>query len=129
MAKYIVRGQHVAAEKVTASKTMRKAMTPAEAALWSYLRDRQVGGAKFRRQQVIAGFIADFYCHECGLVIEADGPTHEAQHDAERDAVFAGKGIATLRFTNKEILHDRAIVLTRIGEYLEVSGSPPSNRP
>ena len=119
MPKYIVRGQRVTAEKVVVSKAMRKEMTPAEAKLWACLRDRQVGGAKFRRQQVITGFIADFYCHECALVIEVDGPIHEVQHDAERDAVFMGKGITTLRFTNDEVLQDIAAVLTRIGRFLD----------
>jgi very-short-patch-repair endonuclease len=30
--------------------------------LWQYLRNRQVDGAKFRRQQPVAGRIADFLC-------------------------------------------------------------------
>ncbi len=125
----IVVGQRVSEEKVDASRTMRKAMTPAEALLWSRLRNRQVSGAKFRRQQIIAGFIADFYCHEHALVIEVDGPTHEAQHDAERDAVFAGKGITTLRFTNAAILQHTETVLQRIRQSLAESGSHISKLP
>lgn len=128
MPKYIVRGQRVTEAKVVASKAMRTEMTPAEARLWSHLRDRQVGGAKFRRQQVIAGFIADFYCHEHALVIEADGLTHEAQHDAERDAILRDKGFVTLRFTNAEILHDTKTVLARIHKFLETPASPTTDK-
>ena len=60
----IVNGQRVSEPKVIVSRAMRHEMTQAEAALWSRLRNRQVGEVKFRRQQIIAGFVADFYCHE-----------------------------------------------------------------
>jgi len=91
---------------------MRKEMTPAEAKLWACLRDRQVGGAKFRRQQVIAGFIAAFYCHEYALAIEADGPTHEAQHDAERDAVLTAKVLS--RCVSQMMKFCRILLLFRL---------------
>ena len=106
---------------------MRQEMTPAEAALWAKLRDRQIADAKFRRQQVIAGFIADFYCHEAALAVEVDGATHEAQHDAERDAVFAAKGITTLRFTNQEVQHNMESVLQRLHAFLNLKPSSNSN--
>ena len=47
-------------------------MTPAEKILWNELRANKLG-VHFRRQQVIAGFIVDFYCHKSALVIEVDG--------------------------------------------------------
>src|SRR5579862_9763167 len=110
----IVYGQRVSEPKVIASRAMRHEMTQAEAALWSRLRSRQVGEAKFRRRQIIAGFVVDFYCHEAALVIEVDGPIHEAQHDQERDAVFAGRGIAVLHFRNEEVLGTIESVLEQI---------------
>jgi very-short-patch-repair endonuclease len=61
------------------ARALRKEMTPAEQTLWSELRGNQLHGAKFRRQQVIAGYIADFYCHAARLVIELDGPVHQHQ--------------------------------------------------
>src|SRR5262245_55901750 len=108
----IVVGQRVTEEKRVASKILRENLTGAETLLWSRLRNRQVGEAKFRRQQIIEGFIADFYCHDAALVIEVDGPTHEPQHDAERDAVFKGRGITTIRFTNTEVLEETEEVLS-----------------
>ncbi|MHB8778456.1 MAG: endonuclease domain-containing protein [Anaerolineales bacterium] len=54
----------------------RRDMTPAEKILWQELRANKLG-VHFRRQQVITGFIVDFYCHKAGLVIELDGVFYE----------------------------------------------------
>jgi very-short-patch-repair endonuclease len=35
-------------------------------------------GLKFRRQQVLHGFIVDFYCPALKLIIELEGSPHEA---------------------------------------------------
>ncbi|HEY3415064.1 MAG TPA: endonuclease domain-containing protein [Armatimonadota bacterium] len=84
---------------------MRQAPTSAEAVLWQNVRSNQCAGLHFRRQQVIDGFIADFYCHTAGLVVEVDGPIHETQRDsdAQRDAVMESRGLLVLRFTNEDI--------------------------
>ena len=42
---------------------------------------------KFRRQQVVAGFIVDFYCASLRLVLELDGGAHDDPAQAERDAL------------------------------------------
>jgi very-short-patch-repair endonuclease len=57
---------------------------------WQHLRANQLNGLHFRRQQIIDGFIADFYCHVARLVIEVDGEIHQqqAEYDAERDRVL-----------------------------------------
>lgn len=124
--KQIVIGQAVAEAKVVASRRMRKQMTFAESLPWSRLRSRQVAGAKFRRQQIVAGFIADFYCHEHGIAVEADGASHEQQHDEERDAVFAAKGIVTIRFSNADIVSDIENVVERLRNEIEQRATPLS---
>ena len=43
------------------AREMRRAMTPAETCLWAQLRNNGCGGLHFRRQQIIDGFIADFF--------------------------------------------------------------------
>ncbi len=58
---------------------MRQEMTLAESILWNELRRNQIEGFHFRRQQILYGFIADFYCHHAGLIVEADGKYHEDQ--------------------------------------------------
>ena len=109
----IVVGQRVEECKVALAREMRREMTSCEAKLWERLR-RSSLGVSFRRQQVIAGFIADFYCHQASLVVEVDGPIHEAEYDAERDRVFADHHIVTLRFTNRQVEVQIGVVLYEI---------------
>ena len=46
------------------AKTMRREPTPAERSIWRALRNRQLGGARFRRQEPMGGYIADFFSPE-----------------------------------------------------------------
>jgi very-short-patch-repair endonuclease len=46
---------------------MRKKETPAEDMLWELLRNRQLNGAKFRRQHQFGDYACDFICAEVGL--------------------------------------------------------------
>ena len=109
----IVVGQRVEECKAVLAREMRREMTSCEAKLWERLRRGNLG-INFRRQQVIAGFIADFYCHQAALVLEVDGPIHEAEYDAERDRVFADHHIVTLRFTNRQVEVQIGVVLYQI---------------
>lgn len=103
-------------EKETLAVQMRRNMTAAEKALWERLRRNQLGGLHFRRQQIIDGFIADFYCHAAKPVIEADGGVHDAQaeYDLERDKIIATHDLIILRFSNRQILTDMSTVLAHI---------------
>ena len=64
----IITGQKVNPDKKELARKFRREMTPEEQILWRYLRNGALG-FKFRRQQVIDGFIVDFNCHAVGLVI------------------------------------------------------------
>jgi len=92
-------------------------MTPAEKFLWQELRGNKLG-VHFRRQQVIAGFIVDFYCHKAGLVLEVDGDIHDLQQeeDARREKVLREMRLRIVRFGNDEVLMDLAGVVRRIQE-------------
>jgi len=115
-ARNIVIGQSVEAVKVERARQLRKEMTPEEKLLWQHLRGGRLQGLHFRRQQVIDGFIVDFYCHAAGLVVEVDGPIHETQsdYDVERDRVLSGRGLGVVRLRNEEVIGDLAAVLNRI---------------
>ena len=63
-------------EKLEFAKGMRSRATPAEDKLWQALRAKKLKGWKFRRQQVLLGYIADFYCEEADLCVELDGAVH-----------------------------------------------------
>jgi len=96
-------------------------MTPAEKRLWSKLRTNRLNNWHFRRQQIIDGFIVDFYCHRAGLIIEVDGPIHKKQviEDNERTRIFEDRGLKILRFTNKQIMKELNKVIDVILEKLE----------
>ncbi len=85
------------------ARQMRPTMTPAEHALWQALRDRRFLGLKFRRQVPLGPYIADFYCAERALIIEADGDSHGALPDRIRDLWLQDKGFRTLRLWNRDI--------------------------
>jgi len=55
---------------------LRRRKTNAERKLWFALRARLFAGFKFRRQQPIRPYIADFACFEAMPVIELDGGQH-----------------------------------------------------
>ncbi len=101
----VIIGQHVKEGKAQRARELRREMTPEEGLLWSALRTNQLGGLHFRRQQIIDGFIVDFYCHRAWLVIEVDGGVHHerAAYDAERDQILSARGLHVLRVTNDEI--------------------------
>jgi very-short-patch-repair endonuclease len=94
-------------------------MTPAESVLWHNLRRNALSGFHFRRQQIIEGYIVDFYCHQVAVAIECDGAGHEATYDAARDATLQARGIKTLRFHNDEVLNNTPEVLRKIKQVLE----------
>jgi very-short-patch-repair endonuclease len=100
-------------------------MTDAEHRLWLRLRNRQIAGAKFRRQFPVAGFIADFCCPGRRIVIELDGGQH-ADHstaDDRRSALLAQHGYRVLRFWNDEVLTNVESVLEKIASAL--AGNQP----
>jgi very-short-patch-repair endonuclease len=105
---------------------LRRQMTPAETLLWQGSRANRLAGFHFRRQQVVAGFIVDFYCHAARLVVELDGDIHlqQVQADLERQGILAGYGLRILRFSNHAVQQDLSQVLLDIQTELPESGSP-----
>ena len=88
------------------AKKLRKDMPQAERMLWAKLRNKQLGGLRFRRQHTIGPYIADFACVDIRLVIELDGEQHafdEGAKDATRDAYMERKDWTVLRFWNHEV--------------------------
>ena len=106
------------------AKKLRRDMTPQEKLLWRYLRDRRLGGFKFRDQQPLGLYVGDFVCQEQKLIVEADGSQHaESAHDARRDEFLKSKGYRTLRFWNNEINNQLPEVLETI--LATLTSSPP----
>ena len=85
------------------ARRMRRVPALYERKLWALLRDRRLEGLKFRRQVVIGPYVADFICMRHRLIVEADGPLHDAERDAVRDAWLRSQGFRVLRFPNQQI--------------------------
>jgi len=102
-------------EKRVVARRLRDDMTPAESKLWTYLRANRLG-VHFRRQQVIEGFIVDFYCRPLGLVVEVDGAVHETQadYDHERDQILSYAGLTIVRITNDQVMRSIDEALLKI---------------
>ncbi|HEY8004393.1 MAG TPA: DUF559 domain-containing protein [Phenylobacterium sp.] len=96
------------------ARRLRRSPTATERVLWSRLRQRRLGGLKFRRQTPMGPYVLDFLCLRHRLVVEADGPFHDAARDAARDAWLETKGFRVLRFSNAEIHGSPYLVAGRI---------------
>ena len=103
---------------LAAARALRQNATNAEVLLWELLRNRQLGGVKFRRQHPIGKYVVDFYAHEEKLAIEVDGKGHaeqmQARYDSDRTLALETEGIRVLRFWNHGVLTDPEAVLQRI---------------
>ncbi len=95
---------------------MRRHMTQAEALLWVRLRNNRCLRLSFRRQQVIDGFISNFYCEAAALVVEVDGGVHgeQAEYDALRSELLEARGLLVVRCCNEQVLADPDAVAAAI---------------
>ena len=97
--------------KANAQK-LRRDMTRQERHLWyDYLKSCP---ARFRRQKQFGYYIVDFYCAECGLVVEIDGSQHydpeEKMRDGTRTAYLNSLGLTVMRFSNYDVdVHFEAV--------------------
>jgi very-short-patch-repair endonuclease len=110
------------------AREMRKTRFPAEAILWSVLRDRQLDGLKFRRQHSIDKYIADFYCAEFKLVVESDGDTHDGRekYDETRTQRLKELGYQVVRYTNTDVFENLEGVLISILDICRPADGPSS---
>ena len=112
----ITRHQPVTRAKLELARQLRRAMTPEETTLSRALRRNTVANLHFRRQQVIAGFIPDFYCAAARLVVEIDVGSHleRKEYGTRRDNIFSELGIQTLRFSSESVRRNHTGVLRLI---------------
>ncbi len=70
---------------------------------------------RFRREDPIGPYIADFSCRDRRLVIEVDGVSHEnSQSDGARDAWFRLHGWRVLRVLDEDVLDNLDTTLDAI---------------
>jgi very-short-patch-repair endonuclease len=98
------------------ARSLRQCETPPEELLWLALRNRQIGGLKFRRQHPVGRYVVDFYCHDASLVVEVDGMSHDckAAADAQKTAYLESQGLRIVRVTNADVMRDLDAVTREI---------------
>ena len=114
----LIRQQRIKNNKLLLAKDFRQHMTYGERCFWNMVRKNQINGLRFRRQQIIHGFIADFYCNQINLVVEIDGGIHEQQKDYDelRTKIINQHYIKVIRFTNEEVIDKSDWVLQKLKE-------------
>lgn len=119
-ARNIIVGQAVDSGRLAFASHLRREMTREE----RILRANRFHGLRFRRQQVIDGYIVDFYCHGLRLVLEVDGEVHSRQqeYDIQRDAVLTSRGLTILRVSNDAVHDDLNSILSEVEALLLGSG-------
>ena len=122
----ITNHQYVRPDKRELARALRRRGTASERAAWALLRGRGMLGLKFRRQQVIDGFVVDFFCAERLLVVEIDGGVHGdpevADYDRSREVTLHQRGLSIVRLRNEEVDAERLSSLIRAALSAE---SPP----
>ena len=107
----------------TRARRLRQTATDAERRFWGWVRDRRFMGLKFRRQEPVDRYVADFLCPELNLIVEIDGSQHSPATDATRTAALERAGFMVVRFDNHYVLTNREGVLRelahRIGRYAD----------
>jgi very-short-patch-repair endonuclease len=104
---------------------LRKEPTPAEAKLWSKIRNDQLG-VTFRRQHAIGNYIPDFCSPKAKLIIELDGSQHleQEEYDNERTKYLESLGYRVIRFWNNDVMKDIEGVILTILHAMEDKTNP-----
>lgn len=111
------------------AKRMRHEPVATEELFWSCVRNRKLGGFKFKRQVLIGPYIADFVCLEMRVVVELDGALHENRkdYDAERDRYLTNAGFKVMRLRNEDLAGALAATMKFVEHTLATAA--PSPRP
>ncbi len=109
------------------ARELRLEMSKTEWRLWYRLRNRQLGGHRFRRQVPIGPYFADFACLGARIVVEVDGEQHAEQraYDQRRDRWLAELGYRVLRYSVVEIDDN----LDGVVEAIRLAVGPPTQPP
>jgi very-short-patch-repair endonuclease len=108
------------------ARALRRDAPAAERIVWRHLRNRQLDGWKFTRQEPIGPYVVDFVCREKRLVVEIDGATHstaeELASDSRRTAFLETEGYRVIRFGNEQVYENVDAALEEISRMLASAG-------
>jgi very-short-patch-repair endonuclease len=114
---------HMPSPTTARARYLRNNMTETERRVWSRLRNRQVGGYKFRRQVPVGHYFVDFICISARLAIEVDGPLHEDDADQRKTEWLQRAGYRVLRVPVVDV--DESLDDVIHGIYLELTEPSP----
>ena len=116
-------------ETILMARGLRQELSLPEGLLWRALRGNRLEGIRFRRQQPIGPYVADFYCASVRFVIEIDGASHGCADRPERDGIrdrwMIERGFKVLRLPASLVLSDMDATIRTILAAIEV---PPPGR-
>ncbi len=89
------------------ARALRKAGNLAEVIFWNQVKRGKFKGLDFDRQKIIGNYIVDFFCVNCGVVIEIDGSSHDGkeEYDAERDDFLMSLDLKIIHIPVIHIFH------------------------
>ena len=119
-------------ETIRKAKALRARMSLPEVKLWQAIRERRLGGHRFRRQVPVGPFIADFACFACKLVVEIDGAIHDetwVTYDMRRQAWLEASGLKVVRISAVEVLRNLDGLVEGLLVELERRAPTPSPYP
>ena len=87
------------------AKELRKHSTLSEVLFWNKVKNKQFKSLDFDRQKIIGNYIVDFYCANCGVVIEIDGSSHDGkeEYDAIREDYLKSLLLNVIRIKDIDI--------------------------
>ena len=109
--------------------TLRRERTAAEDRVWQRLRNRQIGGFKWRFQHSVGRRIADFVCLEAMLVVEIDGSRHGEEVERRRTADLEASGCGVIRFCNLDAFTNLEVILATAQRPVDEGRRRPSPDP
>lgn len=92
-------------DKKAFAQRMRENPTKAEQRMRELL--KPIFNDELKEQEIVEGFIVDFYIPCWNMIIEVDGSSHYGnyENDAKRDTIFYQAGYVVLRFSNYEVFN------------------------
>jgi very-short-patch-repair endonuclease len=107
---------------VRVARYLRQHEVLSERILWEALRNRQLDGVRFKRQQPIDRFVVDFIAPAGRLVVEVDGSVHDDREDLDqiRQAILERRGLRFVRVRSEEVERDLPRALERIRRALRL---------
>ncbi len=111
------------ATQIANARRLRREGTDVERKLWRSLCNQQLG-VKFRRQEPVLNYIADFLSHDARLIVELDGSQHaDSAYDDRRTKALEHAGFHVIRFRNNEVIENLEGVLQTIADAIAPSPS------